>query len=59
MKTRKANRAKQVCNSCRNNGSCTYCVGSRTHCNRRAEPIEQDDPSPIHNETHTPQHLCD
>lgn len=39
MKHRKINKAKHVSNGCRNNGSCEYCRGSRTHSNRRREPL--------------------
>lgn len=29
--------------SCKNNGSCTYCVSTRTHANRRRKPIIEDE----------------
>lgn len=37
-KYRKSNRAKQVSNSCRNNGSCLYCLGNRMHSTNKRIP---------------------
>ncbi len=32
--------SRRFVSSCRNGGSCPYCHGSRTHANKRREPIE-------------------
>lgn len=39
MKSRKSNKAKHISNGCKNHGSCERCRNSRTHSNRRREPI--------------------
>lgn len=35
MRSRKTNKAKRVCNSCRNHGWCPTCRGNRTHATRK------------------------
>lgn len=40
MKTRKSNKAKHICTSCSNNGTCPYCTSSRTHSNRKRQPTD-------------------
>ena len=36
MKKRQINKAKRVDHSCRNNGTCNYCKGSRLHQAQKA-----------------------
>jgi hypothetical protein len=36
MKKRKVNKAKRVDHTCRNNGTCDYCKGSRLHQAQKA-----------------------
>ena len=43
MKKRKTNYAKSVSHECRNNGSCPWCTGNRTHSNRKREPAPEED----------------
>ena len=35
-------RSKRFDRSCRNHGSCPWCLGNRTHKNARRAPIEED-----------------
>ena len=32
--------SKSVDRSCRNNGTCTYCLNNRTHKHKKKEPIK-------------------